>query len=366
MAWVYHRSMRTVAEALEAVDRVAPLDKAASWDPVGLQLGDLRASATRVGVCHEVTDAVVDRAVDDGIDLLVAYHPLLFRATRTITTGPGPTGRAFRLLRAGIGLVVVHTAMDVVAGGCADSLADALDLEDIQPFGPLWGADAAKVVTFVPAARVDEVRAGMVAAGAGGIGRYSSCSFELEGHGTFVPGEGSSPVTGSHGELSRDAETRLEMIVPAGRIDAVVAALVRSHPYDEPAYDVIATRSNAGFLGRHGVLATTVADLAAAIEARFGVRPRVAGDGPVKRVTVIPGSGGDFMEAAAGVADVIVTGDVGHHRARAALDRGLAVIDPGHAVTEQPGVARLYASLASELGDVVDLTGLTASPWKDG
>jgi dinuclear metal center YbgI/SA1388 family protein len=358
--------MRTVADILATADRIAPLARAASWDPVGLQLGDVSAAASTVGLCHEVTDAIVEAAIAGRLDALVSYHPLLFRSTRSLTADSGANGRAFRLISGGVALIVVHTAADAVDGGTADSLAADLGLGDVQPFGPMWPTDAVKIVTFTPRDHVDAVRAAMAAAGAGQIGRYASCSFEIDGHGTFVPQSGASPFSGTHGEMSRESEIRLEMVAPAGRADAVVAALVSGHPYDEPAYDVIPTRSNAGFVGRHGALSTSVVDLAALVGERLGSRPKIAGGGPVERVAVVPGSGGDFMAAASGVADVIVTGDVSHHEARAALDRGLAVIDPGHAATERPGVASLYASLAAELGDIVDLTGIPVSPWEDG
>lgn len=358
--------MRTVADILDSVDRIAPLGRAASWDPVGLQLGDLAAPAGSPAVCHDVTNEVVDAAIEAGVDVLVAYHPLLFRSTTSLTAGPGPTGRAFRLVREGVALIVVHTAQDATSGGCADALAATLGLADVRPFGPLWPSEAAKVVTFVPSDHIDAVRDAMGAAGAGVIGRYSSCSYELAGVGTYVPEEGSEPTSGTHGELSREEEARLEMMAPAHGVDAVVSALVAAHPYDEVAYDVLATRSNAGFVGRHGALDTTVGALAELVEDRLGARPRVAGGGVVRRVAVIPGSGSDFIDQAAAVADVVVTGDVSHHRAWSARDRGLAVLDPGHAATERPGVAALYASLAAELGEVVDLTGLPASPWEEG
>lgn len=360
--------MSTVADVIAAVDRIAPFAKAASWDPVGLQLGDPEAPAGRIGVCHEVTDEVVGAAVERGVDTLVAYHPLLFDATRRVTAGPGPAGRAYRLIRHGIALIVVHTAFDVTDGGCADALATALDLHDIAPFGPLWPPDATKVVTFAPGEAVDAIRAAMAAAGAGIIGRYSLCSFGLEGTGTFVPEAGSAPVSGNHGVLSRETETRFEMIAPAGRVDAVVTALVAAHPYDEPAYDVVPTRSNAGFVGRVGRTETTAAGLADLVTERLGVAPKVAGSGFVGRVVVVPGSGGSFIDAAAVTADALVTGDVTHHRARAALDRGLIVLDPGHIATERPGVRSLYASVSAVVGeaDTVDLTDVPVSPWEDG
>lgn len=84
---------------------------------------------------------------------------------------------------------------------------------------------------------------------------------------------------------------------------------------------------------------------------------------------MIPGSGGSFLTGAAAVgADVLVTGDVGHHQVREAVDRGLTVIDPGHASTERPGMAmlvRLAEEVATAVGlDLLDLTSLDPTPWR--
>jgi len=132
----------TVAEIQSVLERLAPSNKAAGWDPVGLQIGDSAASVSRIGVCHEVTAAIVERVLDDEIDLLVSYHPLLFRPTLRLVAGPAAAGRALALARAGVSLLVAHTAFDVASGGTADALADALGLVDPTPFEPLWDSES--------------------------------------------------------------------------------------------------------------------------------------------------------------------------------------------------------------------------------
>ena len=169
------------------------------------------------------------------------------------------------------------------------------------------------------------------------------------------------------GQHSAEPEIRVEMNAPAPRRSAVVAALVAAHPYEEPAYDVVDVAANAGFIGRHGsIAAVTLADLAERITAALGGVTRVAGewDGEITRVAVVPGSGSAFIGEAAGLADVLVTGDVAHHRAQEALSRGLAVIDPGHVPTERPGVEKLYAAV-SAVAPTRDLRHLDPSPWKE-
>ncbi|MGH8935123.1 MAG: Nif3-like dinuclear metal center hexameric protein [Acidimicrobiia bacterium] len=359
----------SIAQLLIALGRMAPWDKAAPWDPVGLQLGDPAAPAVRVAVCHEVTDPVLEVVESDRPDLLVSYHPLLFRPTTRLVAGRSPSGRALRLVRCGVGLAVAHTNFDVAPGGAADALAEALMLAEVAGFGPLEGPDSVKVVTFVPAEAADRVADRMAAAGAGVIGNYTHCSFRTAGTGTFFAGEGATPVAGQGGTLNREAEVRLEMVAPRSREAAVVEALLAGHPYEEPAYDVYDRRGEAGMLGRIGrpPVGATLDSLAELVAERLGADGmRTAGDPrrELIRVAVVPGSGAQFLAEAAGLgADLMVTGDVSHHQAAEALDQGLAVIDPGHVASERPGVQRLYAAVAKVAPEAVDLTHLDPSPF---
>lgn len=356
----------TVAELLAGLDELAPLNKAAGWDVVGLQIGDPAAPVSSAAVCHDVTAAVLS-SLPEECDVVVAYHPLLFRPVRRLVSGDTPGGRALALAAAGRSLIIVHTAFDVAAGGAADALAEAVGLSDVSGFAPLWGGDATKVTTFSPAEAVDAVVAAMSAAGAGTIGLYTGCAFHAPGTGRFTPAAGADPAVGEPGEPTTAPEERIEMTVPASRLGAVAAALVAAHPYEEPAFDVTERRGDAGMVGRIGVLGEPISldELAqrTADAVDFGAL-RVAGDraAQVQRVAVVPGSGSDFAgEAAAAGADVLITGDVSHHRALDAVARGVAVIDAGHAPTEKPGLGRLYAAV-SDMIPAVDLSGI-AEPW---
>lgn len=354
--------MATVADIIDALSEVAPFDKAAGWDAVGLQIGDPAAEADRVAVCHDATPAVVAATIEAGVGLLITYHPLLFTPTRSFVDGPHAAGRAFRLASAGVAMGTVHTAFDVAPGGAADQLAAAVGIEDPVGFGPMWSGESSKVVVFVPAAATDAVAAAMAAAGGGTIGNYSACSFRSEGLGNYTAGPGANPTVGSTGANTLD-EVRLEMNVAAGNVDGVVAALVAAHPYEQPAYDVYERRGDVAMLGRQGpIAATTLGELAAAVAETLDCQPRVAGDNDssIASAAVLPGSGDDFITIAN--ADVVITGDVAHHRARASLERDVAVIDAGHAATERPGVGALYSAV-SQVAEAVDLTAVDADPW---
>jgi dinuclear metal center YbgI/SA1388 family protein len=319
---------RAISEILAAIAARAPFERAAEWDPVGLTLGDARAPARRIAVCHEVTEAVVADVERAPVDLLVTYHPLLFRPTTRLVAGPTPEGRALRLIRAGVALAVAHTNFDVAEGGAADALAEALGLDEVEGFGPLFGPRRAARRLFRPRGR----RAPQSLPQA----RSSAATPLLvpqRGHGT-VPRGGSAPV-GRRGELAREPEVRLELVVSPAREAEVVAALLRAHPYEEPAYDLYDRRGEAHAAGRIGrpAHALTLGELADRVaEVLGGPPPRVAGElqRDVARIAVVPGSGEDFLCAARDAgADAVVSGDLRHHAVRGALDRGLAVIDAG-------------------------------------
>lgn len=359
--------MPSLGSFLDALARHTRPDRAASWDPVGLQFGDPTQELTTVAVCHEVTQEVVARLLADPPQLVVSYHPLLFRATTRLVAGPSPAGRAWRLISAGVALAVTHTDFDASPDGTAEALSDFFDLGEAGPFAPIEASVQVKVVTFAPAEVVDELIDAMAGAGAGVIGNYDRCSFRLEGVGSFGAGDGADPVVGKKNELNLEPEVRLEMIAPAHRRDAVVAALARIHPYEEPAFDVYQVASNHGFVGRVGRYSGTLRDLgrrASELSGAGGMR--LAGDpeARIEVVAVVPGSGGSMLPAAAAAgAEAIVTGDVSHHQAVASLDAGVSVVDPGHAATELPGLRRLTALIESLGVEVLDLVGDGSGPW---
>jgi dinuclear metal center YbgI/SA1388 family protein len=359
------RRMPTVSEILAALDRVVPEGSAAAWDPSGLQLGDPSAAVDTVAVCHEVTDAVLDRIEAEHPGLVVTYHPLLFKPTTSLISGRSPTGRAWRLARAGISLAVAHTSFDS-AGGTGEALAAALGLSNVRVFGPTGPAASAKVVTFLPWESVEPVTEAMAEAGGGRIGNYTGCSFRVEGVGAFEAS--TDPYAGTRGE-NRVQEYRVEMIVPRHRVGPVTAALVTAHPYEEPAYDIYEVTSNGRFIGRVGQFEGSFDELVAVtseVTGSDGMRVARASD-RASTVAVVPGSGSSFISAARSAgADVFVTGDVDHHRVVEARDGGMSIIDPGHAPTERPGMAALVDAVRTAVPEVgvVDLTGFDPTPWR--
>jgi dinuclear metal center YbgI/SA1388 family protein len=254
-----------VADVYNLLNGQFPFSNAPTWDPVGLQLGDMEADAGRVAVAHEVTDSVVESVLSDGIVTVVAYHPLLFEPIVAVVAGRTPSGRALRLLRAGVSLLVVHTAMDVAPRGTADALLESLGVETAGSF-----------------AETDK------------------------GSGQFI---------GRFGSLGEPTS--------AGVFTALVSK-----------------------------------ELSATVQ--FAGDP----DATISSVAAVPGSGSSFIAEAGAIADVYITGDVDHHRARSGLEQGVVVLDAGHIPTERPGVTRLYDSVRKVVSDAVFIAD-DPHPWED-
>jgi dinuclear metal center YbgI/SA1388 family protein len=341
-----------VADVVARLARRTHPERAGDWDAVGLQVGDSQAPVRSVAVVHEVTEAVVRRIEAAPVDLVVTYHPVLFRPAPRLLPDRSPSGRAVRLLQANTAVLVTHSDFDAMPGGMADAMADALGLTDVTGFAASAPPETVKVVTFLPSADVAALIEVLSAAGAGQIGDYEGCAFTVDGTGRFVAPDDGHPTLGEAGAANAEREVRVEMIASRSRLDRVIDALLAAHPYEEPAFDVYPTESNHVAGGRVGRFAGTWDDLLSLVVEQFqpdGLRVAEVDGVTPRRVAVSPGAGESRIGAAvAAGCDVLVSGDISHHRMVTATDRGLSVVDPGHAASERPGMNRLVA-LVTEL-----------------
>jgi dinuclear metal center YbgI/SA1388 family protein len=344
-----------VQDLLGLVHGLYPPDLAEDWDNIGLQVGDLSAPVERVMVALDPAVAAVEAAARHGAQLLLTHHPLLFKPLRRLTPDD-PVGQVvWQAVRNNVAIIAAHTNLDVAADGLNHWLARCLKLADAMPLQPVNG-NLFKLVVFVPVAHAEPVAAALFAGGAGQIGAYDQCSFQANGIGTFRPGADTTPFIGESGRLERVEEVRLETVVPKRRLGRVLERMLKAHPYEEVAYDLIplANQLPGVGLGRVGRLAepltlTAFADQAKAALGCQSVRLVGSPEEVVSKVAVCGGSGaGLIQEAKRHGADVLVTGDIKYHDARQAEELGLALIDAGHFATERLAAEALAARLGKE------------------
>jgi dinuclear metal center YbgI/SA1388 family protein len=348
--------MLTVGAIVDFLDHFSPPDLAADWDNVGLLLGDRAAEVRRVMACLTVTPESAAEAVEAGAHLIVAHHPILFRAVKRLTTATVEGRTLLTLIRAGVAVFSPHTAFDNAPGGINDSLARRLGLVEVAPLRQRDGPRQCKLVVFVSDADLSRVSDALFAAGAGHIGPYSECSFRLAGTGTFFGSAASNPTVGQKGRREEVSEWRLEVVCPEAAVGQVVAALRKAHSYEEPAFDVYPLRTLLGASGEGRVgrlpVARPLSDLACAVKAALKAGfVHVVGDPgrSIDRVAVACGAGGEFLrDAVRARADVLLTGEARFHDYLAAQAQGLALLMPGHFATERCGVEDLAERLAQQ------------------
>lgn len=358
-----------------------PPDHAEGWDAVGLHVGDLaHDTVTGVLVSLDVTPAVLEEAAEKHADLLIAHHPLLFRPLARLTTDTAAGRLALQAARAGVAVAAAHTNVDKAALGTSHPAAAALGLVDLRPLQPLPAPDRVKLVTFVPRSHTDVVYAALADAGAGVIGDYYGCSFRTPGSGSFRPGSATQPFIGTPGQLTEVEEDRVEVVVDAVDRHTVLSALQHAHPYEEVPVDLYPLLAGGpattglglvGDLTQPTSLTTLVTTLAEHLRNPLVRLAALDRDRPVTRVAVVGGAGSSLVpDVLRAGAEVLVTGDVGHHTALDAMTLDLAIIDAGHWGTEWLAMRAVGDALGSAARD----RGLTApvhpslvntDPWTD-
>ncbi|OCB52744.1 Nif3-like dinuclear metal center hexameric protein [Mycobacterium malmoense] len=367
-----------LADVIGALDEAYPPRLAEPWDSVGLVCGDPDDAVESVTVAVDATPAVVDEVPAGG--LLLAHHPLLLRGVDTVAVSTPKGALVHRLIRTGRSLFTAHTNADSASPGVSDALAHALGLtveaalepRTVAPYLDKW-------VVYVPRENAQAVQAAMFGAGAGHIGDYSHCSWSVSGIGQFLPHEGATPAVGSVGTVERVAEDRFEVVAPARIRAAVLAAMRAAHPYEEPAFDVLALLPPPGDagLGRIGALPRPepLRDFVSRVDAAlprtaWGVRASGDPDMPVSRVAVCGGAGDSLLATAAGAGvQAYVTADLRHHPAdehrRAS---GVALVDVAHWASEFPWCDQAADLLRSRFGAAlpVRVCRIRTDPWNMG
>jgi dinuclear metal center YbgI/SA1388 family protein len=330
--------MKEIARTLEDL---APLSFQESYDNSGLQVGDMGMEVTGILIALDVTEKVIDEAAGLGFNLVISHHPVIFGGLKSVTGRTAPERIVKKAIQQGIALYSSHTNMDAVPGGVNSAMAGRLGLTRQRILEPVKGR-LKKLAVYVPHAYLEKVRTAMFEAGAGHIGAYDSCSFNLEGKGTFRGGEGTDPFVGKPGELHQEPETRVETIVPDHLAGRVVKAMVAAHPYQEVAYDIYPLENESGGagMGMVGELEVPMDEVAFLnfVKERFGVaviRHSELLGSAVRRVAVCGGSGSFLTGKAIGSgADVFITGDLKYHQFSEA-DGRIVLMDIGHFESEQ-------------------------------
>ncbi|MFA4857985.1 MAG: Nif3-like dinuclear metal center hexameric protein [Candidatus Margulisiibacteriota bacterium] len=329
-----HREIFRILEAF------APLNLAVPGDNCGLQIGNKNDLTKGVLLCVDITRDVIKKSIARRANLIISHHPITQDAGGGIKPGSLLWEIISPAIKNNITLCAYHTNFDVAEGGINDWLANLFGLQNTRVLQPTFLEKTYKLVVYVPQDALEKVRAAVCGAGAGKIGDYSGCTFLTHGIGTFVPGKNAKPAVGKKGQINRVGEARLETVVIKSRLPAVIAALKKVHPYEEPAYDIYPLQNQGKVLGlgRVGTLPQTISFTHFCSLVNKKIKPKdliVQGQGKVKKVALSSGSGkGVIEDAIKSGADTFLTGELNHHTRLLAKEFGLNTVEAGHYESE--------------------------------
>jgi dinuclear metal center YbgI/SA1388 family protein len=330
-----------VREITGHIESFAPLSYQEPYDNAGLQTGHPDQEVSAVLICIDVTDAVIEEALRLEANLIISHHPLIFSGLKKLTGSNYTERLVIEAIRQNLSIYAAHTNLDAVYTGVNHKMGEKLGLKNTGILAPM--ADhLRKLVFFVPADHTDMVRQEIFKAGAGHIGAYDMCSFSVPGEGTFRGSEESDPFVGEKGIMHTEPELRVETIYPEERENQIIRALIRSHPYEEVAYDIypLANKYDRAGSGAIGELEKPLDEKSflRLLKERFNtpvIRHSGLLDKKIKKVALCGGSGSFLLPGAiASGADAFVTGDFKYHQFFDA-DRGILVADIGHYESEQ-------------------------------
>ncbi len=360
-----------LSEIISVIESFAPLAYQDSYDNAGLIAGDTSREIKKALITVDITEEVIDEAVNAGAELIISHHPVIFNEIRKITGSTSAERILIKAIKNDLAIYSAHTNLDNIKEGVNLKICRKLGLSNTRILKPLTG-ELRKLVTFVPLDHADNVRSALFSSGAGKIGEYEQCSYNLEGTGTFKGSEYTSPFTGQKGKLHFEKEVRIETIFPKVLESEVISALINAHPYEEVAYDIYPLDNpyDKVGMGMIGELQEEVDELSFFKKLKSVFNTKVIKHSKlrnkkIRKVAVCGGSGSKLIkDAIKARADIFITGDIKYHQFFEASDK-IVIADIGHYESEQFTKEIFYELLKKKLPKfALQLSELNTDPIK--
>ena len=271
-----------------------------------------------------------------------------------------------RAIRQDVVLYAIHTNLDNARAGVNKIIADKLGLRDTTLL-QMMGGTLRKLYTYAPQSAADKVREALFEAGAGDIGKYRECSFNIPGTGTFKPDADADPKIGTAGGPREWVdEVKIEVLVQKHKEAGVLKALFESHPYEEVAYEFVHLHNLNQELGA-GMIGTLREPMEGQAFLSFlkekmntaCIRHTALSDKPIRKVAVCGGSGQFLLpDAVQSGADMFITADFKYHQFFDA-DGRIVIADIGHWESEQFTVELLEAIITEKIPNFAPLISRT-------
>jgi len=330
-----------IKEIISLLESIAPLSLQESYDNCGLIVGNANDEVKGAILTLDCTEEVIEEAIANNVNLVIAHHPIVFSGLKKLNGKNYVERTVIKAIKNNIAIYAAHTNYDNIKDGVNSMICQKLGLVNLKILSPK-SATIKKIVTYCPTANANQIRESLANAGAGSIGNYSHCSFNIDGVGTFKPEENANPVIGEKGKLHSENETRIEMIFPFYQESTILKVLFEVHPYEEVAYSIY-TLSNSNQDIGSGMIAefeTSISEIEflTQLKSTFSlgcIKHTQLLNRKIKKVAVCGGSGSFLLnQAIAAGADVYVSADFKYHEYFDAENK-IVIADIGHFESEQ-------------------------------
>ena len=355
-----------IKDIISYLESIAPTAYQESYDNAGLIVGNPLTEVTGIICSLDVTEDIVKEAKERKCNLIVAHHPIVFKGLKSLTGKNYVERTVIAAIKHDVAIYAIHTNLDAISQGVNKKITEKLGLINPQILAPKRGI-LSKLTTFIPKRNTEEVLAALFAAGAGHVGNYSNCSFQSEGKGSFLPGEGAQPTIGEKGKATTVEESKVEVIFPGHLESKVVGALKASHPYEEVAFylQVLENENQEVGSGMIGLLPEPLSGrdfllhLKSSMELKT-LKHTVISAKKVHKIALCGGAGIFLLgQAKKAKADVFITADVKYHEYFDA-DKEILLADIGHYESEiytkellKDILSRKFSNIATYLTNVV-------------
>ncbi len=346
-----------ISDIIFYLESLAPKAYQESYDNSGLIVGNANEIVKGVLITLDATEEIVDEALNNDCNLIVAHHPIVFKGMKKLTGANYVERTVIKAIKNDIAIYAIHTNLDNVLEGVNAEIAQIMGLNQIKILQPKSEL-LSKIVTFCPMEDTEKVLASLHAAGAGQLGNYQNCSFSVTGTGSFQPNNKSTPHIGEPNKMERVQEDRLELIFPSYLSQVIVSTLKKAHPYEEVAYYLTSLNNHNQEVGS-GMIGHLPAPMS---ESQFLEHLKKAFDlqvikyTPVKKkiskVAICGGSGSFLLESAKWQgADAFVTSDFKYHEFFDAEGQ-LLIADIGHYESEVSTKKLLHRKLNQKFTNI--------------
>jgi len=331
-----------IKDIISEIESVAPLSLQEEYDNAGLIIGSADMDVSGVLICLDVNENIISEALNLNYNLIISHHPLIFKGLKKINGKNNIENCIILAIKNNLAIYAAHTNLDnVLLNGVNAAIADKLNLTNRAVLRP-YKNKLFKIVTFVPEMHASSVRNALCEAGAGRIGNYDSCSYNTMGYGTFRANDKANPFVGEKNKIHTENEVRMELIFLSHLKSDIISALYKTHPYEEPAFDIIKLENISESIGSGltGELETELSTneflsfLKTSLNASL-LKYTPGKSQNIKKIAICGGSGSFLIDDAINSkADVFITGDLKYHDFTDSSGK-IMLVDPGHFETEQ-------------------------------